>query len=99
MIVNRINNIESNRSHKKNKKREKSEECESLFLKTFIENDYAIYPNTSDIKITDRLKMEKIYQIHHIKVRTLNSFITNIENIVKNIKEIQRLFIYYLINV
>ncbi len=44
-------------------------------------------------KITDILKAEKIKQILFIKMRTINSFIINLEKTVIHMREIQRMLI------
>jgi hypothetical protein len=40
------------------------------------------------------LKKERITEIQYIKIRTLNCIIINYENMLNDIREIQRLFIY-----
>jgi hypothetical protein len=87
---------------KKSKDRKKSDDCKSLFLHNFIDDD--ITKNYSDdhsnIKITDVLKLERISEIHYIKIRTLNYMILNFENMVRDMREIQRLLIFLdLLNV
>lgn len=78
---------------KKRKEGPQSEDYKSLFLKSFIEEDNLYYTD-DHMKITDKLKLEKISEIKYIKIRILNCIIIGYENILNEIREIQRLLIY-----
>ncbi len=99
MILKKMTNIHTIDSYQlqtKKCKEVKSVKSKSLYIKSFVD-DYTMFSNHStNKKISDLLNWDRINQIHHIKLKTLKLFILSLENMVKDMREIQRLLICFM---